>query len=78
MVLITYMYASSYYSTLLGQMEFSIKFYTVKSGLSIINIKGSQVIISETLLYLSEDQFCLNNGADPDEIWVFTVCQRTR
>ena len=37
-----------YYSTLLGPMEFSIKFYTVKSGLSYIYIKGSQVIISET------------------------------
>ena len=37
--------------TLLGPIEFSIKFDTVKSGCSIIYIEGSQVIISKKILY---------------------------
>ena len=50
-------------------MEFSIKFVTVKSGWSIICIKGSQVIISKNIVFLSlKIDFVLANSADPDEM----------
>ena len=56
-------------STLLGPMEFSIKFYTVKSRRSIVYIKGPQVIISKTIVFLSlKINFVLANSADPDEM----------
>ena len=45
-------------------MKFPIKFDTVKSGLSIIYIEGSQVIFC---FYLNID-FVLANSADPDEM----------
>ena len=42
--------------TLLGPMEFSIKFDTVMSGWSIVYIKGSQIIISKKYyISFSED-----------------------
>ena len=34
-------------------MDYSIKFYTVKSGLSILYIEGSQVILYKNIFYLS-------------------------
>ena len=69
------------------QMESSIKFYPVKSGLS---IEGSQGIISKYYISLKIN-FVLANSADPVEIlhygtfhlglcclpWVFAVCQST-
>ena len=52
----------------LRPMEFSIKFDTVKPGWSIVNIEGSQVIISKNF---SEDWFCLSKQYSlevPDEM----------
>ena len=48
-------------------MEFSIKLHTIKSGWSIENIEGSQVIISKKYcISFSEDYFVLANSADPE------------
>ena len=68
-------------------MKFPIKFYTVKSGWSIVYIEGSQVIISKKYcILLSEDLFTFTNNVNPDEmqrsimlhfIRVRTVCQST-
>ena len=50
-------------------MEFSIKFGTVKSGRSIIYIKGSHVTISIHNVFLSlQIDSVLTNSADPDEM----------
>ena len=51
-------------------MEFFIKFDTVKSGWSIVYIKGSQVIISKkNMIFLSlKIDLVLANSADPDEM----------
>ena len=52
-------------------MEFSIKFDTVKPGWPIVYIKGSQIIISKNIIFLSLkmiDQFCLNQQCRPDEM----------
>ena len=47
---------SSYYLTLLGPMEFSIKLHTIMSEWCIIYIVGSQVIISKKYcISFSED-----------------------
>ena len=46
-------------------MEFLIKFDTVKSGWTIVYIKGSQAIISKKYISFSEDWFFL---ADTDEM----------
>ena len=57
----------------LRSVEFSTKFDTVKSGWSIVYIKGLHVIIStkktthKTFLHLDID-FVLANSADPDEM----------
>ena len=64
-------------------MEFSIKFYTVKSGWSIVNIEGLKVRISKNIIFLSvKIDFVLANSADPDEmlhfICVFTVYHSTQ
>ena len=50
-------------------MGYSIKFDTVKSGRSIVYIKGSQVIISKNIVFLSlMINIVLANSADPDEM----------
>ena len=50
-------------------MEFSIKFDTGKSERSIMYIKGSQIIISKNILFLTlKIDFVLANSADPDEM----------
>ena len=51
-------------------MEFSIKLHTIKSGWSIVYIKGSQVIISKKYcFFLSlKIDFVLVNSADPDKM----------
>ena len=50
-------------------MEFLIKFDTVKSGLSIVYIEGSQIIISTKIVFLSlKISFVLVNSVDPDEM----------
>ena len=52
--------------TLFRAMEFSIRFDTVKSGWSIINIEESQVIISkESCISFSEDQVCPSKQCRP-------------
>ena len=48
-------------------MEFSIKLYAIKSGLSIVYNEGSQVIIQKIFYFLSLKIFVvLANSADPD------------
>ena len=48
-------------------MEFSIKLYAIKSGLSIVYNEGSQVIIQKIFYFLSlEIYFVLANSADQD------------
>ena len=55
--------------TLLRPMEFSVKFDTVKSGLSITYIEGSQVMCSKQIAILSlKTDFVLANSTDPDDI----------
>ena len=55
--------------TLFGPMEFSIKFDMVRSGRSIVYIKGSQVITSKNAVFLSlMFDFVLVNSANPDEM----------
>ena len=50
-------------------MEYSIKFDTVKSGLSIVYIEGLQIITSKNIAFLSlKTDFVLINSAGPDEI----------
>ena len=51
-------------------MEFPIKFDAVNSGLYIVYIEGSQVLISKRYyISFSEDHFCLpQNSAVPDEM----------
>ena len=69
--------------TFFRSMEFSINFGTVKSGLSIVYIEGSQVIFHN--ISFSEDQFCLSKTVQTlmkcsimlHFIWVFTSCQST-
>ena len=66
-------------------MKFSIKYDTVKSGWSIVFIKGSQVTTFKKKIFLTlKINFVLANSAEPDEmthyvafIWVVTVCQST-
>ena len=48
-------------------MEFSTKFDTVKLGLSIVYIEGSQVIKKNVFLSLKINLVVANN-ADPDEM----------
>ena len=49
-------------------MEFSVKFDTVKSGLSIVYIEGLQIKTSINIAFLSlKTDFVLINSADPDE-----------
>ena len=71
--------------TLFRPMEFSTKLHTIKSRWSIVYIKGSKVIISKDIIWLSlKIKFVLANSADPDEmpfflrcfIRFFTVCKR--
>ena len=60
--------------TLSGPMEFSIMFYTVKSGCSIIYFKEPQVIISKNIVFLSLNiDFVLANSADPDKMLNFAA-----
>ena len=55
--------------TLLGPMEFSIKFDTVKSEWSIVYTEGSQVVILKKIVFLSlKINFVLEKGVDPDEM----------
>ena len=50
-------------------MEFSTKFYTVKSGCSIIYFKGTQVKISKNIVFVSlKIDVVLENSADPDKM----------
>ena len=51
-------------------MECSIKFDTVKAGWSIVYIKGSKVIISKNIIFLSMN---LANSADPDEMLLYAT-----
>ena len=57
----SYHQLSIVFLNLLEQMEFSLKFYTVKSGLSIIQIEHLQV------------DFVLANSADPDGMLLYTA-----
>ena len=63
-------------------MEFSIKIHTINSEWSIVCIKGSQIIISKNIEFLSlKIDFVLASCADSDEmlhfIWNFNVCEST-
>ena len=50
-------------------MEFSIKYDTVKSGWSIVDIEGSQVIIKKKQhIFSVKIDFDFANSAEPDEI----------
>ena len=51
-------------------MDFSIKLHIIGSGWFIINIEGSQVMISKNIVFLSLkiNNFVLANSADPDEM----------
>ena len=50
-------------------MGFSIKLHTIKSGWSILYIKGPQVIISKNIFFLSlKIDFVLVNSVDPNEM----------
>ena len=57
-------------------MEFPIKFDTVKSGLSIVHVKGTDYnfIIStkKKILFLKSD-FVLANSAVTDEMWCYAA-----
>ena len=60
-------------------MKFSIKLHAIKSGWSIVYIEGSQVMVSQNIVFLSLNiDFVLANSADSDEMphftWAFTVC----
>ena len=62
-------------------MKFSIKFDPVKSGWSIVYNEGSQVIISNNIVFLSlKIDLVFANSADLDEmlhfIWVLALCQK--
>ena len=59
-------------------MNFPIHSDTKSMGLSIVYFKGSQVNFSKYDVFLSlKVVLILANSADPDFIWVFTVCQHT-
>ena len=52
-----------------GQMEFSIKLHTIKSGWSIVYNEGSQVENFKNIAFLFlKIDFVLLNSADPDEM----------
>ena len=57
-------------------MEFSINFHTVKSGWSIIYIKGSKVVISKKCSL--NIVFVLANSVDPDEMLHFCTMVHLR
>ena len=63
-------------------MKFSMKFNIVRSGLSIVYIEWSQVIISETYIFFLWGSI-MANSADSDETsfylsgYSFVVCQST-
>ena len=55
-------------------MEFPIKIDTVKLGLSIVAIEGSQVTISKNIMILSlKIAFGLGNCVDPDEMLLYAA-----
>ena len=55
-------------------MEFSVKFYTVKPGCSIIYFTGSPVIISKNIVFLSlKIDLVLAISADPDKMPLFAA-----
>ena len=54
--------------TVILLMEFSIKLHLIKSGWSILNIEGSQVMISDKIVFISlKIDFVLASSADTDE-----------
>ena len=49
-------------------MEFSIKLHAIKSGWSIVNIEGTQIIISKNFCISLNIDFVIANSADPNEM----------
>ena len=53
-------------------MEFSIKFDTIKSGMSILYVEGMHAIISKNIVCFSlKIDFVFANSVDPDEMLHF-------